>query len=145
AERVGERRRLEAVVEEVHAVVTDLVPRGGRLQVLEVRVRERVAGDLVPGGVEVAELRPAQVGRVAGEAGVDVEGRVHSVRVQDRERAVLVGGAVVELDRDHRRGGGGVHGGRGPARGRGDERRGRCESEAEGEDHGITCEVVGTL
>src|SRR5919197_5339021 len=56
AERVCERRRLETVVEEVDAVVADLVPGGRRLQVLEVRVRQRVAGDLIPGGVEVAEL-----------------------------------------------------------------------------------------
>src|SRR5207302_549321 len=63
---IRERGRLEAVVVEVYAVVADLVPRVGRLQVLEVRMREGVACDLVPGGVEVAELRPAHVRRVAG-------------------------------------------------------------------------------
>jgi hypothetical protein len=49
-----------------------------------------VAGDLVAGGRDLPELRPGHVLRIADGAGIDVERRVHRMRVQDRERAVLV-------------------------------------------------------
>jgi hypothetical protein len=48
------------------------------------------------------QLRPGEVVRVAEDPGVDVEGRVHLVGREQRACRVLVGSAVVELDRHDR-------------------------------------------
>ena len=98
-EGIGEAGRLQAVVDEVVAVGAHRYSRVLLLELLDVRVVQRVTPDLVAGRGEVAELRPGHVRGVADDAGVHVEGGVHAVRVQDGERAVRVRVAVVELDR----------------------------------------------
>jgi GAF domain-containing protein len=52
AERIGERQWGEAVIQQIVAIAANLETSVRRLQVFQVRVMERVAGDLVAGDEE---------------------------------------------------------------------------------------------
>ena len=101
AEGIRERRGPEAVVPQVDAIAADLETRVRLLERLEVHVVQRVPRDLVARVGERVEVVPAHVIRVADHRGVHEEGRVHHVRLQDRQRRHLIGDAVVEPDRHH--------------------------------------------
>ena len=102
---VGEADRPEPAIDQVLAVVADLVDLGlvvrGRLQV---DVVHGVAADLLAGRVERAHLWPGHRPVGADGVGDDVEGAVHAVRLEAVQvaDAVLVLVGVVEGQRDDR-------------------------------------------
>jgi hypothetical protein len=84
AERIRERGRDEASVEERLAVAADLVALVVDRQRRQVLVRQRVTGDLVSRVRELDQLVLRHVSRQADARAVDVERRAHAVRGEHR-------------------------------------------------------------
>lgn len=57
-ERVGERCRLKTVHKQVIAILADLVVGGSVLEMLQVGMCQSMSRDLVPGRIQVLQLRP---------------------------------------------------------------------------------------
>jgi hypothetical protein len=77
---------LQVVLDQVVPVLADLEPGLRSFQRLQVGVMERVTPDLVASRSELLNLFPGHVRRVAEDGGVDEVGRVHAMRIENRER-----------------------------------------------------------
>src|SRR5215472_2018784 len=102
-ERVGERLGLEAMGGQVHPVLADLEPGVGELELLEVNVADRVAGDFAAGLGQRRQLRPGQLPCRADGAAIDIEGRPEAVVAERAHPLEDVGVAIIKLDRHGRR------------------------------------------